>query len=76
MLKHWPSDALKVLQKTHLYSKKSVYFASESYDRRNHNSAGVTLTGLNAVQQLERKKACQRLKYNERISLFQNQLKK
>ena len=73
MLKHLPSDALKTLQKTHLYSKKPVYFASELYDRRNHNSAGVTLTGLNAVQQLERKKACQRLKYNERISLFQNQ---
>ena len=48
MLKHLPSDALKTLQKTHLYSKKCVYFASELYDRRIHNSAGVTLTGLNA----------------------------
>ena len=32
MLKHLPSDALKTIQKTHLYSKKPVYFASETYE--------------------------------------------
>ena len=77
MLKHLPSDAPETLQKTHLYSKKPVYFASELYDRRNHNSAGVDFTGLNAVQQLERRKQhAKDLNIDERISLFQNQLKK
>ena len=76
MLKHLPSDALKTLQKTHLYSKKPVYFASELYDRRNHNSAGVTLTGLNAAQQLERKKTCQRLKYRRKNKLVSKSIKK
>ena len=76
MLKHLPSDALKTLQKTHLYSKKCVYFASELYDRRIHNSAGVTLTGLNAAQQLERKKACQRLKYRRNSKLVSKSIKK
>ena len=76
MLKHLPSDALKTLHKTHLYSKKSVYFASELYDRRNHNSAGVTLTGLNAAQQLERKKACQKLKYRRKNKLVSKSIKK
>ena len=50
MLKHLPSDALKTIQKTHLYSKKPVYFASETYERRNHNFSGVSTTGLNATQ--------------------------
>ena len=77
MLKHLPSDALKTLQKTHLYSKRPVYFVGELYDRRNLNSAGVTLIGLNAAQQLERKKQhAKDLNIDERISLFQNQLKK
>ena len=38
MLKHLPSDALKTLQKTLLYSKNPVYFAKVDYDRRNYNS--------------------------------------
>ena len=35
MLKHLPSNALKTMQKTLLYSKKPVYFAKVDYDRRN-----------------------------------------
>ena len=77
MLKHLSSDALKTLQKTHLYSKKSVYSANVLYDRRNHNSANVNLTGLNTAQQTERKKKhAEDLNIDERMSLFQNQLKK
>ena len=77
MLKHLPSGALKTLQKTHLYSKKPVYFASELYDGRNPNSVGVDFTGLNAAQQLERRKQhAKDLNIDERIGLFQNQLKK
>ena len=56
MLKHLSSDALKAQQKTHLYSKKSVYSANALYDRKNHNSTNVNLTGLNTAQQTERKK--------------------
>ena len=33
MLKHLPTDALKTLQKTLLFSKKPVYFAKASYER-------------------------------------------
>ena len=46
MLKHLPSDSLKTIQKTHLYRKKPVYFASENYERRNHNFSGVVTTGF------------------------------
>ena len=77
MLKHLSSDALKAQQKTHLYSKKSVYSANVLYDRKNHNSTNVNLTGLNTAQQTERKKKhAKDLNIDERISLFQNQLKK
>ena len=62
MLKHLPSDALKTIQKTLLYSKKPVYFAQVGYDRRNYNSKDLTYTGLNAAEILE-KKSCKRLKY-------------
>ena len=46
ILKHLPSDALKTLQKTLLFSKKPVHFAKKEYDRRNYNSQDLTLTGL------------------------------
>ena len=41
LLKHQPTNALKTIQKNHLYSRKPVYFASETYDRRNPNGKGV-----------------------------------
>ena len=62
LLKHLPSDALKTIQKTLLYSKKPVYFAQVGYNRRNYNSKDLTYTGLNAAEILE-KKSSKRLKY-------------
>ena len=50
MLKHMPSQALKTIQKTHLFSRKPANFAVV-YERRNHNAAVITLTGLNAAKQ-------------------------
>ena len=72
MLKHQPTNALK----THLYSKKPAYFASETYDRRSHNGANIDSTGLNPTQITAAKKLhAKDLNIDERISLFQNQLK-
>ena len=76
MLKHLPSDALKTLQKTLLFSKKPVHFAKKEYDRRNYNSQGLTLTGLNAADATAKiLDHTRNLNIDERISLFQNQLK-
>ena len=76
MLKHLPSDALKAIQKTHLYSKKPVYFASETYERRNHNGVSINTTGLNATEITTAKKQhAKDLNIYDRIKLFQNQLK-
>ena len=76
MLKHLPSDALKTIQKTHLYSKKPVYFASETYERRNHNGASINTTGLSATEITTAKKQhAKDLNIDDRIKLFQNQLK-
>ena len=55
LLKHLLKDALKTLQKTLLLSKKTVYFASKNYDRRNYNSKDLTFTGLNAAEQTSKK---------------------
>ena len=72
MLKHQPTNALK----THLNSKKPVYFASKTYDRRSHNGANIDSTGLNPTQITAAKKLhAKDLNIDERISLFQNQLK-
>ena len=76
MLKHLPKDSLKSIEKTHLYSKLPIYFASTLYDRRNHNSANVVLTGLTTAKQTERKqKHAKDLNIDKRIELFQAQLK-
>ena len=50
MLKHMPSRALKTIQKTHLFSRKPVYFADVLYERRNHDAGGITVTGVNAAE--------------------------
>ena len=50
MLKHLPEKALKTIQKNHLYSRKSVYYAYEDIDRRNHNGDNINTTDLNAAQ--------------------------
>ena len=76
MLKHLPADAIKTIQKTLLFSKKPVYLAKASYDRRNYNSKDLTFTGLNTAQTAEKKKLhATDLNIEERISLFQNQIK-
>ena len=76
MLKNFPSDALKTIQKTLLFCKKPVYLAQVNYDRRNYNSKDLTYTGLNAAQQLAKKKMhATDLNIEARIELFQEQLK-
>ena len=76
LLKHQPTNALKTIQKNHLYSRKPVYFASETYDRRNHNGKGVNFTGLSTAEKTAAIKLYVKdLNIDERIKLFQNQLK-
>ena len=75
LLKHLPRDALKTLQKTLLFSKKIVYFASKSYDRRNYNSKDLTYTGLTTAETTAKKKNHAKvLNIDETISLFHSQL--
>ena len=50
MLKHLPKDALKTIEKIHLYSKEAVYYNGINIDRINHNGGGLTTTGMNATQ--------------------------
>ena len=53
MLKHLPEKALKAIEKTHLYSKKPVYYT----DRRIRNGDGITApTGATADQIVTLKK--------------------
>ena len=53
-----------------------MYFANALYERRNHNAAGVSLTGLNATQQTATKKQhVKDLNIDDRISLFKDKLK-
>ena len=76
MLRHLRSDALKTIRKTHLYSKKPVYFASETHERRNHNGVSINATGLSATEITTAKKQhAKDLDIDDRIKLFQNQLK-
>ena len=76
MLKHLPTGALKTLQKTLLFSKKPVYFASASYDRRNSNSKyRLTYTGLNTEEQTTKKKQhVKDLNIDDRIDLVHDQI--
>ena len=76
LLKHMPTNALKTIQKTHLFSRKPVYFANTSYERRNHNAANIDFTGLSTAEVTTAKKNhAKDLNIAERISLFKNQLK-
>ena len=54
-----------------------MYFASETYERRNHNGASINTTRLNATELATTKKQhAKDLNIEDRIKLFQNQLKK
>ena len=71
-----PTNTLKTIQKTHLYSRKPVYLADVSHERRSHNAGGIDLAGLNAADKLAARKNHEKdLNTDERISLFQKQLK-
>ena len=50
MLKHLPKDALKTIEKTHLFSKQSVFYNDPDIDRRVHNGDGLATTGLSTTQ--------------------------
>ena len=76
LLKHMPTNALKTIQKTHLFSRNPVYFADTSFERRNHNAANIDFTGLSTAERtLAKKNYGKDLNIDERISLFKNQLK-
>ena len=66
----------KQYKKTHLFSRKPAYLADTSYKRRNHNAASIDFTGVSAADKLAaRKNDAKDLNIDERISLFQKQLK-
>ena len=68
LLKHMPTNALKTIQKTHLFSRKPIYFADTSYEKRNYNDANVDFTGLSTAERTTaKKKSCKRLE--DRIPL-------
>ena len=70
------TNALKTIQKTHLFSRKPVYFADTSYERRNHNADNIDFTVLSTAERtLAKKNHAKDLNIDERISLFKNQLK-
>ena len=60
MLKHLPKDALKTIEKTHLYSKQPVYYKDVTIDRRIHNGDGIATTDMNATQIATTKKIMSR----------------
>ena len=72
MLKHLPKDALKTIERTHLYGKQPVYY-NVTIDRRIHNGEGIPTTGMkaNQIDEIE-KKLCQGPKYSRK---FKEQLK-
>ena len=53
-----------------------MYFVSENYERRNHNSKDLTYTGLNAAQHtLKKQRHAKDLNIDDKISLSKEQLK-
>ena len=52
-----------------------IYFARTLYDRRNHNSANVVLTGLTTAKQTEKQNHVKGLNIDQRIELFPTQSK-
>ena len=53
-----------------------MYFPSENYERRNHNSKDLTYTGLNTAQHtLKKQLHAKDLNIDDKISLFKEQLK-
>lgn len=76
MLKHLPEKALKTIQTTHLYSKKTRIYANETMDCRIHNGDGAATPGLYAAQAATRKAAFAKdVNIDNRISKFKNIIK-
>ena len=71
MLKHLPKDALKTIEKTHLYSKQPVYYNDVTIYRRIQNGDRITATVMNATQIATTKNNYAKdLNIDERISSF------
>ena len=75
MLKHLPKDVLKTTEKTHLYSKETLYYNAASMDRRNYNGEGLTTTGLTNAQITTLKaNYAKDLNIDDRMTKFSKQL--
>ena len=71
MWKYLSSDILKIIEKTLLYSKKAVYYNDVNIERKNHNAAGISTTGMNDTQIAATKKNYAKdLNIDDRISKF------
>ena len=71
MRKYLSSDILKTIEKTLLYSKKAVYYNDVNIERKNHNAAGISTTGMNDTQIAATKKNYAKdLNIDDRISKF------
>ena len=71
MQKYLSSDILKTIEKTLLYSKKAVYYNDVNIERKNHNAAGISTTGMNDTQIAATKKNYAKdLNIDDRISKF------
>ena len=76
MLKHLPKDVLKTIEKIHFYSKEPVYYNNVNIDKGNHNVAGISTTGLNAMQiTTTKKKYAKYLNIDNQITKFKEMLK-
>ena len=71
MRKYLSSDILKIIEKTLLYSKKAVYYNDVNIERKNHNAAGISTTGMNDTQIAATKKNYAKdLNIDDRICKF------
>ena len=76
MLKHLPEKALKTIEKTHLYSKKPVYYTDTGIDQRIHNGDRIVTIGLTAAQIDAKKNNYDKdLNIDERMSKFKDIIK-
>ena len=77
MLKHLPEKALKTIEKTHLYSKKPIYYTDVNIDRRIHNGDGITAPTGSTAAQIANLKAnyAKDLNIDDRTAKFKNLLK-
>ena len=72
MLKHLSEKVLKTIEKTHLYSKKIIYYADVNTYRRIHNGDGMTASTGSTAAQIANLKAdyAKDLNIDDRIAKF------